>query len=792
MSNPNLDTVDHTQSLIQDKFMFDSDHLLSFCSNFSNSEIQDQTDSMLETKLEDLENRWTKLEISYERLMLAPISTASKDLKDSAKVNFNACSETFHTCRSNIMDMLKINRITPTSHNITSRMSLPLQAYPPQNSSVNIKLPPCDTEVFAGSYENWPSFRDMFTAIYINGTNCPPVVKLFHLRNKTRNEAGAIVKRYPLCDDSFDLAWNALKARYENKRVLVDHQLQILFNIPIATSEDSKTLQKIHSTVADVLQTLHTLNVNTENCDFFIVHLVCSKLPNETLALWEQSLKSHRELLKWSQLEEFLIDRYEAVERISNMKITKERLSLPDFSQSTIQSYSSQEKLNTSCKLCNEVHNLRTCKKFKRFTIQQRIDFVSANKICTNCLSPNHLKAKCPSKNTCFICKSNHHTSLHLAKPNNSEIQPISSNPPRYVSDSRNQGTSTNVKQIAISQNDSPSTSEQAQNSRTQVQANISVNSEFILLRTALVHILHMGELFKVRALIDSGSQRTFLSEKVRNRLLLPTRKSHVDVIGIGGQVQTATKECDLVLFAQKSNIKVSISAIILPKVTNHIPSVSFEFPKFKTENLDLADPTFNQSSQIDLILGNDSERFINIDGIKKNICGHVSAYNTIFGWVLSGPIKGRPIQSFTTSIVPSETSILNNLLRKFWEQEELLSPKLISEEDQYCETFYKNTTTRQQDGRYVVRLPFKKEFPCSLFLSTSRILALGQYSRMKISLSKDPELQTQYNAVLNEYLSLQHMEKTTFREVCIDDKYFSFYLPHHAVVRPEHKTTKV
>ncbi|KAI8116229.1 hypothetical protein CVS40_11664, partial [Lucilia cuprina] len=511
------------------KFLFDCDHLLTFCSNFTNVEIQDQTDSILETKLSDLDNRWNKLQISYEKLMIAPSSMISKDLKEKAKVNFNACSETFYSCKSNIMDMLRITRISPTSHNISSRLSLPLQPFPPQSSSIHIKLPPCDTEIFEGSYEKWPSFRDMFTAVYINGTSCPHVVKLFHLRNKTANEAGAFVKRYPLCDDSFELAWNALKARYENKRVLVDHQLQILFNIPVASSEDSKTLQKIHSTVTDVLQTLKTLNVNTENCDFFIVYLVCSKLPNETLALWEQSLKSH-------------------------------------------------QNLNSPCK--------------------QRIDFVTANKICNNCVSPNNLKSKCPSKNTCFICSMNHHTSLHIIKPNISRNQSNTSNPSDFdqtiSSQSKNNSNEATYVPIEL-----PTYSKQVQNPR--VQANVSVNTEHILLRTAIVHIEHLGKLFTVKALI--------------------------------------------------------------------------------------------------------------------NVCGLASAYNTIFGWVLSGPIIGNPIHSFTTTTVPSETSILNDLLRKFREQEELPSPKHLSKEDQYCEQFYKETTIRQADGRYVERLPFKKEFPNFIFL---------------------------------------------------------------------------
>ena len=38
-------------------------------------------------------------------------------------------------------------------------------------------------------------------------------------------------------------------------------------------------------------------------------------------------------------------------------------------------------------------------------------------------------------------------------------------------------------------------------------------------------------------------------------------------------------------------------------------------------------------------------------------------------------------------------------------------------------------------------------------------LVALAQYSRMEKTLSKDPELYSQYNSVLEEYLSLDHME---------------------------------
>lgn len=245
-----------------------------------------------------------------------------------------------------------------------------------------------------------------------------------------------------------------------------------------------------------------------------------------------------------------------------------------------------------------------------------------------------------------------------------------------------------------------------------------------------MIHIEHKGRIFNARALIDPGSQRSFLSTKFKNKLQILTRESNFEVFGIGAQVQSTTEECDVVLFAKRNNLKFSVRTIVLPKVTQDIPSVSFTKPHTaKLAQLDLADPCFNQRSQIDRVLGNDCERFVNTRGIGRKVCGLASAYKTVFGWVLSGPVVAQPIHSFTISVstpekanhyqdlysaglplMPSKNSDLNDLLRKFWEQEELHLPPVLSKEDQYCEEFYKRTTTRGEDGRYVVRLPFKKE----------------------------------------------------------------------------------
>ena len=47
-------------------------------------------------------------------------------------------------------------------------------------------VPPCDIDIVTGDCLKWPSFRVLFTAVYINNTQLSKVEKLFHLNDKTQ------------------------------------------------------------------------------------------------------------------------------------------------------------------------------------------------------------------------------------------------------------------------------------------------------------------------------------------------------------------------------------------------------------------------------------------------------------------------------------------------------------------------------------------------------------------------------------------------------------------------------
>lgn len=73
---------------MKERFIFDWDQLVTFCTKYYDSNIDDQTDSLLEVKLEELEDGWKKLKDAYEILMVSADTVAYPAFKNKAKGNF--------------------------------------------------------------------------------------------------------------------------------------------------------------------------------------------------------------------------------------------------------------------------------------------------------------------------------------------------------------------------------------------------------------------------------------------------------------------------------------------------------------------------------------------------------------------------------------------------------------------------------------------------------------------------------------------------------------------------------
>ncbi|XP_075157769.1 uncharacterized protein LOC142231036 [Haematobia irritans] len=755
------------------KFIFYSDQVVTYCAAFADfKEVRTLSD--LEVELEELERIYRRLVDEYESSMTSDDTTSKEEELQSTQSKFAASLKSYKECKAALLDLIFIEKQKLT----TARMDDTCQrtSSPSDTLGYSLKVPPCDTEVFSGGYDKWPGFRDMFSAIYGKHPKLSPAQKLFHLRAKTRGEANQIVKRFALTDSNYELAWKALGERYENKRLLVNQQLRKIFDLEAINVEKSKNLRNLQFTINNCLDILKSYNISVVSWDPILVFWVTSKLPQETLSAWEGSIRNHKEMPCWDSLNEFITNRLDFLESINDIRN-------PSSSEATTSRKSQNFNVKSdttyrNCRVCKQNHALRFCSKFKSMSLTEKRKFVVDNEICENCLFYGHSTSNCKSDKVCQECNQKHHTLLHPGIDNTrSQVsRRIPGNPSSFhISTQEDEQSHTSIPAVE------------------EVQMNFSECGLGTILPTVLVDLEHLGNRFTIRAFLDQGSQETFIAHRIVTQLGLHTKKSLTRISGLGGALlETSTKICSLKLRSRKSTFALETTAIVISNLNHLMPASSQNITDWEGLNqIELADPMFYKTARIDMLIGSDILPCILKAGIHRNISGNLLAQDSEFGWYISGPQNSKCVTSFAAWVTQSTRS-LNDEVRRFWESEEIPNEAPRSEEDLECEDIYARTTVRRSDGRYVVRLPFQKAFPKEIFLGSSRRAALGQFCRLEKTLKNSPALSDEYIRVLQEYIAMDHMSPVSNTELYDDVTYRTFYLPHHAVIKPERNSTKV
>ena len=192
------------------------------------------------------------------------------------------------------------------------------------------------------------------------------------------------------------------------------------------------------------------------------------------------------------------------------------------------------------------------------------------------------------------------------------------------------------------------------------------------------------------------------------------------------------------------SNFKQELNFLIVPKIADIVPSETFPRNSFDIpKNLQLADPQFHVSKPVDILLAAGTTlSLLSIGQVKLDHQGvEIILQKTMLGWVVAGgaDILNIPVQG---------SCHLIKLIERFWVIEGLDHEPLKSRDEISCEQHYVDNTTRDETGRYIVRLPFRDS---KFQLGESRLQALRRFHSLEKKLEANPELKIAYHKVLNE-----------------------------------------
>ena len=269
-----------------------------------------------------------------------------------------------------------------------------------------------------------------------------------------------------------------------------------------------------------------------------------------------------------------------------------------------------------------------------------------------------------------------------------------------------NSGEQENVTSGASSSNEEQTTMDQ------KITASLTHEdkTQEIFLQTAIVPVNVQGEIVYLRPFQDSISQNNLVTEAAVQSLQLKRKRNNTRVFGLrGNEVSANCGFVDLCL-QPKNKAPIIIDASVLTTVTNDLPSRSINTDNWETVNeLQLADPDFNKPTQVDLIIGagHYEDLMVGNNRLKEpNI--PVTYRLSVFGWLVIGRenVQTSNSSSLQTCFVLS----FEDNLQRFWEIEEVPKTKHLTDEERRCEEHFNSTTRRSAEGRFIVKLPYKKE----------------------------------------------------------------------------------
>ncbi|GFS30032.1 integrase catalytic domain-containing protein [Trichonephila inaurata madagascariensis] len=252
---------------------------------------------------------------------------------------------------------------------------------------------------------------------------------------------------------------------------------------------------------------LESLGRMKEKFAEFLEPLVESCLPETVLRAWERSRSvedssSQDSVRSLDKLLCFLRNEVQSEEMIklartglgvSRVSHPRSQPDEPDCSTAAalVNFQDNSGRRNFRCIFCDKPHNSSECFSARKMPIEDKRKLLAQKHACFRCLKIGHVSRSCKYKVKCLSCDKSHYTIMCADR----------------------ESAKSNDENTVVS---------------SSVLSNQSVINETVYLQTLVLKIEHNGKELKVRTILDSGSQKSYISERVKLLKLRPKSKQTI------------------------------------------------------------------------------------------------------------------------------------------------------------------------------------------------------------------------------------------------------------------------
>ncbi|GFW07893.1 DUF1758 domain-containing protein [Trichonephila clavipes] len=498
------------------------------------------------------------------------------------------------------------------------------------------------------------------------------------------SKAERLVLSFPATAANYPKAIDQLKERF-GREDLVQIYVRDLLTLVMknaATGRVKADYPLLYDELESKLRSLESLGKTQDKYGDFLTPLVESCLPEEVLVAWERSRNHQTESEGFRSLEQLMNFLRQEVKGEEMVLLARTGLTLhqnprkKDYhatqvnkvettTAATLVNMDNPGKRILNCNFCNKSHPSEKCYSSKKMTIAVKQNLLLKKGACFSCLKTGHLSKFCNIKNqlNCSHCNNHHFEIMCSEKEMKTEI------------DSK----------------------------KSESSLSNSSKSKTVFLQTLCVIIRCQGQEKLIRAVIDSGSQSTYVSENVITHLKALPLRSETVIHALFGGSETKPKKHDI-FPVEVSNLNkkytCSFEALSEKMICGYIRKIEDKqvLNELKRKKIKFTD-SFRRETEINLLIG--------ADVLGKLLTGKESgltAVETKLGWTVFG--KGSCVKDNIVTTLSMHS--MNIPVNKLWELEVLgiSSPTEIDKQKTLSELSLNDFNNRMKilpDGRYEV-----------------------------------------------------------------------------------------
>lgn len=209
----------------------------TYLDSLDQNNLSDLDFAQIKSRFKKVENCLDEFETVQMKILLAENTSEDADLTNCPELR--EFEELYYSVTARYTTLLELKE-QRDSESGSMRAAHSAQLNNNISNMSRYKLPPIKLPSFEGKYQDWSEYKDAFLAIVDSDQSLTASQKFYYLRSTLGKEVLEVIKSLEITGDNYNVAWELLQERYENKGLLIHNHIKSIVEYPNLQCESYK------------------------------------------------------------------------------------------------------------------------------------------------------------------------------------------------------------------------------------------------------------------------------------------------------------------------------------------------------------------------------------------------------------------------------------------------------------------------------------------------------------------------------------------------------------------------